>query len=807
MKKLAFIFSIGLFSFKVHSQTVQISGSLIDSLSRSGLAYGNVIVKNQKDSIVTSVLTNEKGEFKIKNLAWKKGMYLLTNYLGYNEKTINFSVKDNTKISVGNIFLIPGVTQIKEATINGKTKYMEQKFDRKVFNISEAKTTAAKDIFDLLRTLPGVTVDEAENVKFKGAPATIYVDDQPAEYVYPKTSMIPVVSVLKIELIDASLRNGAGKGGIINIKMKNLATDGFSGAAQADNSSVNFKDLNSSEDYINANYKIKKVLFFDNFNNNSSYSNSSSNNDASLNHNSNSFSVNFTESDKNTNKSLMNYGGVRFTPNKDTRIRLSGGFYNNHGSYPSEEYYLQNDNFSNTVFEQHNHIGTSDYSYLGKWLNGSFYHCFDSIGKEMTFWAGLQDQSNNETDLNTYNYQYVSSVPFDSTFSNKTKSDGKRPLVYGGFYYNNPINSKTRWNCGWNGYGVYKGYDSNIYSQGEIVSLPLTSFNDFSQMSQTIYFRIGTTVKKWKFDVGASGQYDKNNVDFTRYKVNSDDTLLRVNKGFFNFLPSATIVFSPDSLQEIKLTYSKSVQSSWYTQLCDFIDKTNPFNWSVGNSLLVPTAYTNFYLGYSYNKETWNINTDVFYSITNNDVSYLTVPVTDVITITTPENIAHNSNIGVEFSSWLSLKQKYDLNFSSAINHTSIRASDLNGADLKRKDFGYNFKFSADIRLSAKTTGTFYINYFSREVTFSGYNFDYFNSSLSLTHKFFANKLLLTLGVNNIFDNLLKHGDYYDYAGIIINSIKKSSSYLPAYFLTLQYKFRQGDRGTKDAGKAMKTGK
>ena len=164
-----------------------------------------------------------------------------------------------------------------------------------------------------------------------------------------------------------------------------------------------------------------------------------------------------------------------------------------------------------------------------------------------------------------------------------------------------------------------------------------------------------------------------------------EDTLLNVNKGFLNFLPSATIVFSPDSLQEIKFTYSKSVAAPWYTQLCDFIDKTNPFNWAVGNSKLEPTVYNNLYLGYSYNKETWNINTDVFYSITNNDISYLTVPVSDVITITIPENIAHNSSVGIELSSWVSINKKYDFNFSSSINQTYISSIDLSGNESKGK--------------------------------------------------------------------------------------------------------------------------
>jgi hypothetical protein len=305
-------------------------------------------------------------------------------------------------------------------------------------------------------------------------------------------------------------------------------------------------------------------------------------------------------------------------------------------------------------------------------------------------------------------------------------------------------------------------------------------------------------VKKWKFDGGISAQYDEDNAAFKRYTVNSVDTLLNINKGFLNFLPSATIVYAIDSSQEIKFTYSKSVQSPWYSQLCDFIDKTNPFNWSVGNSRLEPTVFNNLYLGYSYTKETWNVNADVFYSITNDAISYLTVPVSDIITKTSPDNIAHNGSVGIELSSWVSINKKYDFNLSSSINQTYISSMDLNGNELKENNFGYNFKFNTNIHLSDNTTGTFYINYFSRVITFQGYNYNYINSSISLMHKFFNKKLLLTLGINNFLNNLVQRGSYYYYGGIEENTKQLSSTYEPTYFITLQYKFKQGDRETKD---------
>ena len=70
--------------------------------------------------------------------------------MGYEDKKIDINYQSGSKIDLDKIFLKQNVSEIKAATVVGKTKYMEQQFDRKVFNISETKTTSAKNIFDLL---------------------------------------------------------------------------------------------------------------------------------------------------------------------------------------------------------------------------------------------------------------------------------------------------------------------------------------------------------------------------------------------------------------------------------------------------------------------------------------------------------------------------------------------------------------------------------------------------------------------------------------------------------------------------------
>ena len=92
----------------------------------------------------------------------------------------------------------------------------------------------------------------------------------------------------------------------------------------------------------------------------------------------------------------------------------------------------------------------------------------------------------------------------------------------------------------------------------------------------------------------------------------------------------------------------------------------------------------------------------------------------------------------------------------------------------------------------------FYVNYYAKELTFDGYKKAWINSSFNVSKKFFNNKLRITVGVNNIFDDLVEHGSYSNNFGITSNTKITGSKYKRIYSFSIQYNFRQGDRGTKD---------
>jgi hypothetical protein len=252
-----------MLSIVTNAQNLKIIGHINDSLTKNPLPYSNIILSNAQDSVVGGTMTDEKGSFKIQ-LKREVGLQFKASSLGYEELVFPIESVEGNVLNLGDLYLKINTEVLGEVNISAQNTVV-QKFDRKVFGINENKKAIAKDIYDLLRTLPGVVVDDNHNVRYKGATASVMVDDMPAQYLYPDLEMIPVANVDKIELIDASFRSGGnGKGGIINIKMKSVNADGISGVASSRVSTADFSECNRLTGYVNANYKKGKLLVFNN---------------------------------------------------------------------------------------------------------------------------------------------------------------------------------------------------------------------------------------------------------------------------------------------------------------------------------------------------------------------------------------------------------------------------------------------------------------------------------------------------------------------------------------------------------------
>jgi hypothetical protein len=657
-----------------------------------------------------------------------------------------------------------------------------------------------------------VSVDEEKNIRYKGTSPEVMVDDMPAEYMYPDLAMIPVDNVEKVEIIDASMRSGGeGKGGIINIKMKKPPNDGFSGVGSLRGSTGKFDEINHASGYANLNFKTGDIILFNNlwyYGRNSIYKARSTGSKLldgimyeTSGNNQNNYNYDY----------LNEYVGVQWNITDKTKLVVSGGIgKGGSNSYSTSESIITlNDN----IYQDYTMINESGYESPSGNVSAYFRHDFDTTLREFTAYVNyspglFDDKSFTESN---YHYRYLNSQLVNDTMNYLTETNERNSRVYAGMYYNHPLTEKTRWNARYRGNFNFINDNETMHYVNGVPMLTQYAGQSGYNTSHSFSVRLGTRWKKWRFDGGIEQKYKKYHENYDHYTESLEDTTVSIRADYYNVLPSGNLQFTIDSMQDLKLSYSRSVRVPYSSYLTGFVKKRNPNAWSTGNTNLDPSAYNNVYLGYNFNQPLWNVSAEVFYSQTNNEISYVSYPVNEIITLSMPENIAYQSRLGIDLSAYAAMfKGKCNLTFSSSFYHSHIDATSLSESmeaqgvpveEIVTNNYGYNAKMHASIKIFANTSGSVNIGYNSREVEFDGYDYPDVDAGLSIVQHLFERSLMISISGRNLLGSVMKHGGYSDYAGIETErEVYYSLWNYPVFSFSIRYRFRQGDRQTGQMG-------
>ena len=115
-----------------------LSGTVKNGTDKTVLTFANVVLKKTADSsFVAGVVTDEKGQFSIKNIA--EGNYFLeVSIVGYVAKRVPFLAgKLNKFFDIGIIELVPQSAALSEVVVTAKTDAVTDKMDKKTFKLSD----------------------------------------------------------------------------------------------------------------------------------------------------------------------------------------------------------------------------------------------------------------------------------------------------------------------------------------------------------------------------------------------------------------------------------------------------------------------------------------------------------------------------------------------------------------------------------------------------------------------------------------------------------------------------------------------
>ncbi|MGA2298461.1 MAG: TonB-dependent receptor, partial [FCB group bacterium] len=180
MKKILVLLVILISTTTLYSQnTSDLKGRAMDSTRKKPLAGASVyFISQSKDSTKLVGSADGKGAFELKDL--KPGRYLLKiSYIGYRNYTkyITLTGKD---VNLGDIILTQTGITTNEVEVTAEAPIGQQKEDTTEFNANAFKTRPDASTEDLVKKMPGVTVETDGTVKAQGEQVKkVLVDGKP----------------------------------------------------------------------------------------------------------------------------------------------------------------------------------------------------------------------------------------------------------------------------------------------------------------------------------------------------------------------------------------------------------------------------------------------------------------------------------------------------------------------------------------------------------------------------------------------------------------------------------------------------
>lgn len=232
MRKLLFGLFLGFIAITSSSQTQTLKGSLKDSSENRVLANTVISLLSKKDSVLIKFTRADKnGNFKIDGVPPGSYILMVTHpYMG--DYFDNIEIKDNTPIDLGDVHLTPKSKLLSEVIVRSGAP-IKIKGDTLVYTADSFKVRPGANVEELLRRLPGITVDKNGQITAMGERVTkVLVDGEEFFGSDPgiATKNLRADAVQEVQVFDkksdqaefTGIDDGV-KDKTINLKMKKMA--------------------------------------------------------------------------------------------------------------------------------------------------------------------------------------------------------------------------------------------------------------------------------------------------------------------------------------------------------------------------------------------------------------------------------------------------------------------------------------------------------------------------------------------------------------------------------------------------------
>lgn len=806
MKKLKYLTALAIIlsaicSSQMLAQTV-INGNIIDANTEKPIEFCNIaVIEEQSGKMITGTTTDNRGEFSLKVQSTKPCL-LKATFIGYQELSIglnmqDFAEKKKETVRMDNLRMAPASETLEEVKIIGRIKQFEMNADRLVMNIDQATTATVVNAFELLRKVPGVSIDKDENLTLNGRSGVLFQfngRDMKIGWEAVK-AMLKGMNPAQIERFEVITNPSAkydaeGTAGIINILMKKNQSRGFNGSI---NAGGHYSESFSARGGINLNYVDDKWTtsfnydgsLFQNKITNTSWRQVVQGLDTTLfdmppfevnpkfqGHNL-SFSTDYLIDENNS-------VGIYAAFNNNSQPEMLTSTRENISHSPDLSSFV-----SSVVYDQ------SDLSRGNNFLAGANYiHKFDSLGTKLQL--DLSATANSSLDKRNTESRYFILANDSTTARERLKhtTTGSYQSYVAKLDFQKPTKTWGTFEAG--AKVAFTSLDNSFESVGN--NLTKSTFIQkeglISEQSEQDNFLFSEDI------VAAYLSYSKNfgmktslraglRFEHTFTEGVSQLTDSVNSNSYSDLFPSVSINHNFNKFNSLSLSYNYRISRPDYSQLNPFVQKTSDYIYHSGNPLLKPQYSHNLSLNYSL---FYMAFLSVNYGYTDDFVSeeVVLLPGSGAV-LQRPGNIAKNQNLNVGLSLVVPVGEWLFFNFFGQMNYTTVQSGSGFGA-IDIENTSYMFFANANFNLPKKFKFSL-SGYYMSGGLWAIYEYDAsYSMNLGLSRAFLKDdRLNVNLSVNNL---LAKRDIKVDFSH---NGVTQSSTtHIPGAMLSLDIRYNFG---------------
>ena len=586
MRSLITFCSILFTVLNVHAASIR---GIVTDEKNSPIEFSNIILHKSHDSnYLNGTTTDSLGRFVLDNL--EAGQYYLeVVYLGYKPDTIEqIDLKEDADI--GTVQLFTEENMLSGVEIKANRPVIERQADKLIFNVENSTRSSGENVFDILRTVPGVTVSGNDQISINGKSGVQVmingkIEQLSTDQLATLLKSMQSSNVKKIEVVSnpSAKYDANARGGILNIQLKSNLRTGVNGSVYANyrqhryaNGDVGFN--------LNMNHKKLTISTNYNFGHNNNYGK-------------NIFIRNFKTDEGTQQYDETGIGGdkfvshfanlsLRYAINDNNAIGIGGELFRfiNTGGGDARLNILNNVESGIINTYQNTDNQTSGKS-INPSLNFNFRSQLDTAGSVLEIkydytYFYLFSESHLSTDyfdsagtVIAPNYDFRQTNPFIVNL-HTAKADYSRPLKN---KHSIEAGAKFTWTKTSNDIRFYN-LISDVYQQDNTKSNQFEYIENINALYTTWSKDWG---KGWSTNTGLRIEQTNTN----QYSVTLDS---RTKRHYVDFFPSVFMQKNIKEHHQVNLNYSRKIQRPNYNDLNPFQFYQSPYSVWTGNADLKP---------------------------------------------------------------------------------------------------------------------------------------------------------------------------------------------------------------------------